>query len=611
MWVKSKKMNPREGLHLLQLSDLFPHRYISRTLSISNNRGWVIQNRLSNLLRTPAGDDIEAKFFWANKILNVRAKERNVVRLALPTAWRPNARPDVMDLEPDSTSGERRGPTITKSTKPIHKSPTNSGRRTTTTRAATLAKERAKPIKDDDIGLLLTTGKQIKELHAAIKIMFEAWKKSETWNKNVEAELRVVTSALQTVESELQSVKGELQAMRERVGDESAKTNENLEAILLVAATRNSPSVSYSDVARSGLGEQGRDSQVATLGNATLPSRSDPLQRSAQRRSDPGYGSWRCRAITVNPRNTDRTRITCRDDAEHKLVKQMAEKSFDELYPMKVDNLKRTEVLDEKGNVGAEAAKARSLENETTVTKISWPSEKDMPKAYGSMTDLRRTGRLAQRITEGWYSEILGKGFSGGSENIIWAWTLPLGYRVVSIGRNIAYERRYRTVKPIRTANSNVLVINIYLNATQINHSFVTELCIHIPTHKPGRSMHSDTNEMIPLDLGQSSKTSYGAVTDIKEILERNDLLRFDEIVLIPCFQNFSGPVCPGSELIFGNRKIDCTGFSFAIGVSKIWSPSGSRSNKHGKTDLPQRTAAFSHSVQIAVSRGWVVTMLR
>ncbi|KAK1690415.1 hypothetical protein BDP55DRAFT_756068 [Colletotrichum godetiae] len=203
---------------------------------------------------------------------------------------------------------------------------------------------------EDDKTLLLTMGKQIKELHAAIKIMFDAWKKSETWNQNVEAELRVVTSELQTVKNELQAVKGELQAMKERVEDESAKTNENLEAIAAVAATRNSPSVSYADVARSGLGGQGRDSRVATPGNATLPSRSDPLFctidtsrveegsdkpnagriRAAvekEMRAMDGQGNWRCRAITVDPRNADRIRIVCRDDAEHKLVKQIVERA--------------------------------------------------------------------------------------------------------------------------------------------------------------------------------------------------------------------------------------------------------------------------------------------
>ncbi|KAK1471337.1 hypothetical protein CABS01_16380 [Colletotrichum abscissum] len=158
-----------------------------------------------------------------------------------------------MDLEPDSTSITVAREVVAASNEslPSRRIIDNAidgateiaggGRRTTTTRAATLAQERAKPVEDDDTGLLLTMSKQIKEIHAAIEIMFETWKKSETWNKNVEAELRVVTSERQTVESELQSVKGELQAMRERVGGESAKTNENLEAISLVAATRNSP----------------------------------------------------------------------------------------------------------------------------------------------------------------------------------------------------------------------------------------------------------------------------------------------------------------------------------------------------------------------------------
>ncbi|KAK1509295.1 hypothetical protein CABS01_16854 [Colletotrichum abscissum] len=298
-----------------------------------------------------------------------------------------------------------------------------------------MAKERVKPVEEDDKGLLLTMGKQVKELHAAIKIMFDAWKKSETWSKNVEAELRVVTSELQTVKSELQSVKGELQAMKERVEDESAKTNENLEAIVAGAATRNSPSASYADVARSGLRGQGRDSRVATPGNATPPSRRDPLFctidtsrvdemsdkpnagriRAAvekEMRAMDGQGSWRCRAITVDPRNADRIRIICRDDAEHRLVKQIAEKSFgpgtrvlqDELYPVKIDNVKRTEVLDEKGNVRAEAAEALSRENETTVAKISWLSKKDMPKAYGSMVVFVTKASDAHRlISEGFF----------------------------------------------------------------------------------------------------------------------------------------------------------------------------------------------------------------
>ncbi|KAK1837585.1 hypothetical protein CCHR01_19793, partial [Colletotrichum chrysophilum] len=122
--------------------------------------------------------------------------------------------------------------------------------------------------------------------------------------------------------------------------------------------------------------------------------------------------SWRCGAITVDPRNADRIRIICRDDAEHKLIKQIAEKSFgpgtrvlqDELYPVKVDNVKRTEVLDKKGNVRAKAAEALSRENEITVAKISWLSKKDMPKAYGSMVVFVTKASDARRlISEGFF----------------------------------------------------------------------------------------------------------------------------------------------------------------------------------------------------------------
>lgn len=60
----------------------------------------------------------------------------------------------------------------------------------------------------------------------------------------------------------------------------------------------------------------------------------------------------------------------------------------DELYPIKVDNVKRTAVLDENDEIRAGAAEAFSEENETTVTKIVWLSKKDVPKAYGLMVDI-------------------------------------------------------------------------------------------------------------------------------------------------------------------------------------------------------------------------------
>ncbi len=93
--------------------------------------------------------------------------------------------------------------------------------------------------------------------------------------------------------------------------------------------------------------------------------------------------------MTVDPKNANRFRIACRDDAEQQLVKRVAETKItsgvrvlrDELYLIKVDNVKRTAVLDENGEVRAGAVEAFGEENETTVAKVSWLSRKDVPKA--------------------------------------------------------------------------------------------------------------------------------------------------------------------------------------------------------------------------------------
>jgi hypothetical protein len=92
-----------------------------------------------------------------------------------------------------------------------------------------------------------------------------------------------------------------------------------------------------------------------------------------------GHMHWRCRAVTVHSRNTNRIRIACRDEAEHRLVKQVAEAKTsagavvprDELYPIKVDSVNKAAVLDEKDDVWAWAGAAFSENNETTVAKIS------------------------------------------------------------------------------------------------------------------------------------------------------------------------------------------------------------------------------------------------
>jgi hypothetical protein len=103
--------------------------------------------------------------------------------------------------------------------------------------------------------------------------------------------------------------------------------------------------------------------------------------------------NWRCRAVTKDQKNPHRIRIACRDEAEHKEVKRVMEANLvtgmrvlrDDLYPIRVDGVNRTAVLDETGNVRTGAAEACGIENETQVAKIAWLSNKDVAKTYGSM----------------------------------------------------------------------------------------------------------------------------------------------------------------------------------------------------------------------------------
>ncbi|KAF4332872.1 reverse transcriptase [Fusarium beomiforme] len=72
--------------------------------------------------------------------------------------------------------------------------------------------------------------------------------------------------------------------------------------------------------------------------------------------------AWRCRAVTKDPKNPHRVRITCRDESEHEIVKRVAETKLapgarilrDDLYPIRVDNLIRSAVLDEGNEIQAE-----------------------------------------------------------------------------------------------------------------------------------------------------------------------------------------------------------------------------------------------------------------
>jgi hypothetical protein len=118
--------------------------------------------------------------------------------------------------------------------------------------------------------------------------------------------------------------------------------------------------------------------------------------------------NWRCRAVTKDQKNPHRVRIACRDEAEHKEVKRVMEANLvtgmrilrDDLYPIRVDGVNRTAVLDEVGNVRTGVAEAFGMENETQVAKIVWLSRRDVAKAYGSMLVYLNKGADARRLLQ-------------------------------------------------------------------------------------------------------------------------------------------------------------------------------------------------------------------
>jgi len=202
----------------------------------------------------------------------------------------------------------------------------------------------------------------------------------------------------------------------------------------LSSAQHSSPNPSYADVARTPPGSH--PSNLRTVSNQTTPSTfTDTLcctvdvsnveeaerdNASASkirqviekemREGEEGNG-WRCVAVTRDPRNVDRIRVTCRDESELARVKEAAEKTKaagsrvlrDQWHPVKVDNACRTAVLDEHGELRTGVVEMLEKENEVRIEKISWLSRKDLPKAYGSMVVYVTKRADAARLLEGQY----------------------------------------------------------------------------------------------------------------------------------------------------------------------------------------------------------------
>ena len=94
---------------------------------------------------------------------------------------------------------------------------------------------------------------------------------------------------------------------------------------------------------------------------------------------------WRCVAVTRDRGNINRLRIIGRNEEEVKKIKDIMEAKKapgarvlrDQLYPVKVDNVNRTAVIDHEGKVLPGAAEALGQENEVQIAKMAWAAGRD------------------------------------------------------------------------------------------------------------------------------------------------------------------------------------------------------------------------------------------
>ncbi|EAQ85551.1 hypothetical protein CHGG_09565 [Chaetomium globosum CBS 148.51] len=131
---------------------------------------------------------------------------------------------------------------------------------------------------------------------------------------------------------------------------------------------------------------------------------------------------WRCLAVTRDRGNINRLRIVGRNEAEVKRIKDIIEAKKapgahvlrDQLYPVKVDNVNRTAVLDPEGKVLPGAAETLGRENDVQIAKLAWLSRKDTAKAYGSMVVyITKAGDAKRLINEGFFHARGESGYTG------------------------------------------------------------------------------------------------------------------------------------------------------------------------------------------------------
>ena len=123
--------------------------------------------------------------------------------------------------------------------------------------------------------------------------------------------------------------------------------------------------------------------------------------------------TFKCRAITRDNRTKQRLRILCRGEEELDMIKRAATATVmegarvlrDQLYPVKINNVRTDAILQPNGLIKEDALATLNDSNNTQLAKLSWLSSRHVRKAYGSMVVFfTRKSEAARFLRDGFFT---------------------------------------------------------------------------------------------------------------------------------------------------------------------------------------------------------------
>jgi hypothetical protein len=161
---------------------------------------------------------------------------------------------------------------------------------------------------------------------------------------------------------------------------------------------------------------------------------------------------WKCKAVTKEHGEHKRIRVLCQNEEEKQLIKEAVEKIpvrglrllRDQWYPLRIDNVNRTAVLDNLGNIKEGSIDTFNKENDVQIAKIAWLSDKSNGKTYGSMLIYLVKEEEAIRLLKGnWFNA---GGESANIKPFEYRYSPPRCYTCQEIG-HMAYSKHCSKVQ--------------------------------------------------------------------------------------------------------------------------------------------------------------------